>query len=96
MRRYASIEDTSVKQCLQINGQGDDISLDIVVGQVLDEEINRGMWIQSESWVDPCPPMIIPQTLLFPSITTDPESPRRENGPDLELRGKTLISLDFL
>lgn len=39
--------------------------------------------------------MTIPQTLPRLSMTTEPESPWSENGPDFEVRGSTATSFDI-
>lgn len=52
--------------------------------------------VQSEDSVLPSPPVMIPQTLPLPSMTTEPESPQAEKRPDFEFRGITAISLDIV
>lgn len=51
--------------------------------------------MQSATCVSPSPHVSKPHTLLLLSTTTEPKSPLAENGPDLELQGRTVISLDI-
>jgi len=76
-----------------INRLGEDVGTNVIVFQPLDDKI-RGE-VGAISCVSPSPHVSKSHTLLLLSTTTEPKSPLAENGPDLELQGRTVISLDI-
>jgi len=93
--RRTLTDDKSVERPLQIGGQGEDVGVDLVVSQALDEKFDRGNVGAIRDVGGSISASENPANSSLPSRTTDPESPRWENGPDLELRGNTLTSFDI-